>query len=123
AGAKIAGQGLTACLWIASTGPACKLDMFVKTYREINVKLLLHLACATLGLLAQAGPGLAESINVAVAANFTVPAEQIADAFEAETGTRVALSFGATGALFAQISQGAPFDLFLSADMARPELA
>ena len=48
------------------------------------------------------------------------PAEEIAAAFNAETGDTMVLSFGATGALYTQITQGAPFKVFLSADNKRP---
>ena len=60
---------------------------------------------------------------VAVAANFTSPAEEIAAAFNTATGHKVVLSFGATGALYAQITQGAPFSVFLAADDRRPRTA
>ena len=65
----------------------------------------------------------AETVHVAVAANFTAVAEELAERFEAETGYEVVLSFGATGQLYAQISQAAPFQVFLAADTERPELA
>lgn len=65
----------------------------------------------------------AAEVSVAVAANFTRPAEEIGAAFTAETGNSVTFSFGATGALYAQISQGAPFEVFLAADDTRPSLA
>lgn len=65
----------------------------------------------------------AQALNAAVAANFTAVAEELAVLFTAETGHEVALSFGSTGQLYAQISQGAPFDVFLSADAARPRIA
>lgn len=68
-------------------------------------------------------PAVATEVSVAVAANFTRPAEEIGAAFTAKTGDRVAFSFGATGALYAQISQGAPFEVFLSADNKRPAQA
>ena len=61
--------------------------------------------------------------NVAVAANFTGPAEQIGAAFAAATGHDVVFSFGATGGLYAQITQGAPFDVFLAADARHPARA
>ncbi len=63
---------------------------------------------------------VAEEVTVAVASNFLTTAEKIAAAFEAETGHEVVLSNGSTGLLFAQISNGAPFDVFLSADDERP---
>lgn len=65
-------------------------------------------------------PALAQDAQVAVAANFTAAAEEIGAAFTAETGHTVAFSFGATGALYTQVTQGAPFDAFLSADAATP---
>jgi molybdate transport system substrate-binding protein len=65
----------------------------------------------------------AGTVNVAVAANFTAAAEDLAEAFKAETGNELVLSFGATGGLYAQISQGAPFEVFLSADDTHPARA
>ena len=65
----------------------------------------------------------ADEVRAAVAANFTEAARQIATLFEAETGHEAILSFGSTGQLYAQITQGAPFDVFLAADQARPKRA
>jgi len=62
----------------------------------------------------------ADEVQVAVAANFTAPMQQIAAAFEKATGHKAALSFGATGQFYAQISHGAPFDVLLAADDATP---
>jgi molybdate transport system substrate-binding protein len=62
----------------------------------------------------------AAEVQVAVAANFTAPAKQIAAAFEKETGHKAALSFGATGKFYAQIRNGAPFEVLLSADDTTP---
>ncbi len=61
--------------------------------------------------------------RVAVAANFAAAAGEIGALFERQTGHRALLSFGSTGQLYAQISQGAPFDVFLAADQVRPEKA
>lgn len=63
----------------------------------------------------------AADIKVAVAANFTAPMKQIASDFEKETGNHVALSFGGTGQFYAQIRNGAPYDLLLAADEKTPE--
>lgn len=68
-------------------------------------------------------PALAETVTVAVAANFTAVAEDLAVLFKAETGHDAVLSFGATGQLYTQISQGAPFGVFLAADTDRPQRA
>ena len=65
---------------------------------------------------------IAGEVNVAVAANFAAPAKQIAELFEKETGNRVSLSMGATGKFYAQIREGAPFDVLLAADEETPRL-
>ncbi len=63
----------------------------------------------------------AAQTNVAVAANFTDAAKEIAAAFKAKTGHEAVLSFGASGQFYTQVTQGAPFQVFLSADDARPK--
>lgn len=68
-------------------------------------------------------PSIAAETAVAVAANFTKPVEEIAAAFTASTGDTIVLSFGATGGLYTQITQGAPFTVFLAADNKRPTTA
>jgi len=70
--------------------------------------------------LVMATPALAQDVQVAVAANFTAPMQTIANAFEKDTGHRVVAAFGATGQLYAQIRNGAPFEVFLSADDSTP---
>jgi molybdate transport system substrate-binding protein len=70
-----------------------------------------------------AGPVLAAEVKVAVAANFAEPAKEIAARFKAKTGHDAVLSFGASGQFYAQIANGAPFEVFLSADRERPEKA
>ena len=64
---------------------------------------------------------LADEVQVAVAANFTAPMQKIAAAFEKDTGHKAQLSFGATGKFYAQIKNGAPFEVFLAADDSTPE--
>ena len=61
-------------------------------------------------------------VTVAVASNFSVTAEAIATAFTRESGVPVRISSGSTGKLYVQIINGAPFDVFLSADAERPQL-
>ena len=80
------------------------------------VRILL---CAVLGL-ASVGTR-AERITVAVASNFAAPMTDIAAAFERQSGHEVQLAFGSSGKLFAQISHGAPFEVFFSADRDKPE--
>ncbi len=65
----------------------------------------------------------AAQTNVAVAANFTDAAKEIAAAFKAKTGNEAVLSFGSSGQLYTQITQAAPFEILLSADQDRPKQA
>lgn len=81
---------------------------------------MLRLPIAALAILAASGPASAQDARIAVAANFTATAQKLGAAFTAETGSEIAFSFGSTGQLYAQITQGAPFDAFLSADVATP---
>ena len=68
-------------------------------------------------------PAFAAETQVAVAANFTEPAKEIAAGFEKATGHKAILAFSASGAFYTQISHGAPFEVFLSADAERPAKA
>lgn len=70
------------------------------------------------GLLAL--PGRAAEVSVAVAANFTAPMQRIAALFEADTGHKAVLAFGSTGRFYAQVRNGAPFDVMLAADDETP---
>jgi len=63
----------------------------------------------------------AEVARVAVAANFASTAQVLAERFGASSEHSVELTVGSTGLLYAQIRQGAPFDVLLAADRARPE--
>jgi molybdate transport system substrate-binding protein len=76
------------------------------------------------GLLIMAGavPVGADELRIAVASNFAGAAREIASRFEQESGHRVVVASGATGKHYAQIINGAPFDVFLAADAERPEL-
>lgn len=69
------------------------------------------------------GAALAAETKVAVAANFTEAAREIAARFKARTGHEAALSFGSSGQFYAQIANGAPYAVFLSADAERPRQA
>lgn len=81
-----------------------------------------YVAAFLLAWSAAAAAQAAET-QVAVAANFTEPATEIARLFAEKTGHTARLSFGASGQFYAQISQGAPFEVFLSADAVRPTKA
>jgi len=62
----------------------------------------------------------ADEVTVAVAANFTAPMQKIAADFEKDTGHKVVSAFGATGKFYAQIKNGAPFEVLLAADDETP---
>jgi molybdate transport system substrate-binding protein len=72
---------------------------------------------ATLTIAAGAQAG---EVQVAVAANFTAPMQKIAAAFAQDTGHKAVLAFGATGKFYAQIRNGAPFEVLLAADDETP---
>ncbi|UOG90959.1 MAG: molybdate ABC transporter substrate-binding protein [Candidatus Thiothrix sulfatifontis] len=63
----------------------------------------------------------ADEVQVAVASNFTKPLEAIAEKFKAASGHELKISAGATGKLYAQIENGAPFEVFISADSKTPK--
>ncbi|MDR2164620.1 MAG: molybdate ABC transporter substrate-binding protein [Zoogloeaceae bacterium] len=76
---------------------------------------ILALSASVAAHVAQAG-----EVSVAVAANFTAPMQAIAIEFEKDTGHKAVPSFGSTGQFYAQIKNGAPFDVFLAADDTTP---
>jgi molybdate transport system substrate-binding protein len=84
-----------------------------------SVKYLagLYLLLASIVIQASQSP-----VRVAVASSFYKPMKIVANAFSVETGINVTLHPGATGGLYHQIIQGAPFHIFLSADTLRPSL-
>jgi molybdate transport system substrate-binding protein len=75
-----------------------------------------------LTVLSLAGPLWAAEAQVAVAANFAEPIKAVAAVLAKTTGHTLKVSTGASGAFYTQIRNGAPFDVFLSADNERPEL-
>ncbi|NHZ43689.1 molybdate ABC transporter substrate-binding protein [Massilia aquatica] len=80
---------------------------------------MFRLASLWLALMA-AGIASADEVHVAVAANFTGPMKEIATAFERESGHKVLTTIGATGKFYAQIKNGAPFQVLLAADDETP---
>jgi len=62
----------------------------------------------------------APELVVAAAADLSTALQEIVQGYEKKTGVKIKLSFGASGALTQQIQNGAPFDLFFSADMDYP---
>ena len=84
-------------------------------------RLLLALALGATLTATPAGAAPRQTLVVAAAANLKAAAEELKRAFEAShPGVEVALTFGASGTFFSQLQNGAPFDLFLSADREYP---
>jgi molybdate transport system substrate-binding protein len=85
----------------------------------------LKMIAAILGALfaSLVAPVEAGQTHVAVAANFTEPAKEIAALFKQKTGNEAVLIFGASGAFLTQITHSAPFEVFLSADEDCPKAA
>ncbi|WP_342247268.1 molybdate ABC transporter substrate-binding protein [Pseudomonas sp. OTU5201] len=79
----------------------------------------LSRAAALVALFAL-GSATAAEVQVAVAANFTAPIQAIAKDFEKDTGHKLVAAYGATGQFYTQIKNGAPFEVFLSADDTTP---
>ena len=79
-----------------------------------------YLACSLLLALSLPTAAQADEVQVAVAANFLAPLQEISKSFEKETGHHALITSGATGQLFTQIQHGAPFEVLLSADSSTP---
>ncbi|MCT8165533.1 MULTISPECIES: molybdate ABC transporter substrate-binding protein [unclassified Pseudomonas] len=78
------------------------------------------LAATALASLLSLNSAWADEVQVAVAANFTAPIQAIAKDFEKDTGHKLVAAYGATGQFYAQIKNGAPFEVFLAADDSTP---
>ena len=87
----------------------------------LTCNCLMSRVLAAALLFCAASLAAAEPLRIAVAANFTDTTRDLIAVFEETTGHSVAASYGSTGKLYAQIENGAPFDVFQAADSARPE--
>ena len=94
-------------------------DMSSLLQRSFLHILMLHTLCVGIFLCGHVSV-LAAETTVAVASNFTLPMRKIVQSFEAETGHRVKISLGSTGGFYAQIKNGGPFHILLSADRETP---
>ncbi len=77
-------------------------------------------SAAVLALILSHAPAPAAEVSVAVASNFTVPMQKLAAAFEQSSGHKATLAFGSTGRFYAQVRNGAPFQVLLAADDETP---
>ena len=86
--------------------------MIIRTFL-FTLLVLFHILFTTVS---------AEEVRVAVAANFKATLNEIVTNFEQDTGNTILISAGSSGKFYAQIKHGAPFDVFFSADVTRPQL-
>jgi len=101
----------------------CKAVVMTKHLFSAKRMFFIWVALALLlswGGSADAGGSDTKEIRVAVASNFIAPLKELAKTFEAATAVRVLVSAGSTGKLYAQIHNGAPFDVFLAANAREP---
>jgi molybdate transport system substrate-binding protein len=109
---------------LAQRGLLLKLiDFLSKECAMTSCRLLAPLLpCLSLLLatLATTGAARADEVAVAVAANFTAPMQKIAAEFEKDSGHKILASYGSTGKFYAQIKNGAPFEVLLTADDETP---
>lgn len=96
----------------------CSATMETATH-NIEVKVLRLFQFLTTLFIFVSTANSAE-VTVAVAANFAAPMQKIAPMFEKDTGHKAVMSFGSTGAFYAQIKNGGPFHVLLSADDETP---
>ncbi len=89
-------------------------------FKQVISKILLTVFGATLFIVMSGQAFAEEKISVAVAANFISAFKEMAADFEAKTKIKVEGTFSSSGNFYAQITNGAPYDLFLSADEERP---
>ncbi len=89
---------------------------------ESGTSVFTRVAMFCVLVLVVSRPAQAGEVLVAVAANFLNPMKDISTLFAADTGHRAVLIPGSSGRLYAQLRNGAPFDVFLSADPERPAL-
>src|SRR5271169_138934 len=92
--------------------------MLMRRFASLGLSVFLVLACKAAIPRADAAD---REINVAAAADLSAALQEVAANYEKHTGVVVKLSFGASGALTQQIQNGAPFDIFFSADMDYPK--
>ncbi len=85
-------------------------------------RLTTRAICVVLAAFGFASTAASAELSVAVASNFAVTLTELADLFSARSGHRLRVSAASTGKLYAQVINGAPFDVLLAADRRRPAL-
>ena len=87
----------------------------------LSTSRFIPMCLATMVAVCVSTMAQADEVQVAVAANFTAPIQAIAADFEKDTGHKLVAAYGATGQFYTQIKNGAPFEVFLSADDTTPQ--
>jgi len=96
-----------------------RISLVLQSLRTRSLPTIVFLVAGVLPGLHTA-PANAGQVQVAVAANFAAPMQALAAGFTAETGHVAVVSVGSTGKFYAQISNGAPFEVLLAADVETP---
>jgi molybdate transport system substrate-binding protein len=117
------GEQPMACAAFVVARVMLAVDPMPREGSSMGIRLRTTILVAGALALATVLPVRAGETNVAVAANFTDAANEIAEIFKEKTGHEAILSFGSTGQLYTQITQAAPFEVFLAADDERPRKA
>src|ERR1700675_1192017 len=85
----------------------------------MSIQRLSLIALLAAGFISQLC--IAQEITVAAAADLQFAMQEVASRFQKETGKTVKLIYGSSGDFFQQIQNGAPFDLFFSANLDYPK--
>jgi molybdate transport system substrate-binding protein len=94
----------------------------VTNQKSVWLRLLKVLLLLTVLPLAQGGVrGQGKEVRIAAAADLKFAMEELAGQFEKQTGTKVDVTHGSSGNFFSQLQNGAPFDVFFSADIEYPK--
>ncbi|MEP4892054.1 MAG: molybdate ABC transporter substrate-binding protein [Aliiglaciecola sp.] len=93
----------------------------MKKPKQTLITKLFGVLCGLIALFHLGSAGANQVVHVAVASNFLSTLKQLKSEFEQTYNQQILVSSGSTGKLFAQISHGAPYDIFLSADDVRPQ--
>ena len=88
---------------------------------SIYLKKLHWLLIGCMIAVSSSGVSYADQLHIAVASNFLLPLRSMSVGFEKQTGNTLHISSGSTGKLYAQIINGAPFDVFLAANSREPK--
>lgn len=88
----------------------------MRNFFQVALPLLLLTLITPFSVVAQ------ERISVAVTSDFMSAFKEMAVDFEEKTGVKIEGTFSSTGNLYSQIKNGAPYDVFLSADLERPDI-